>query len=223
MKKIILIVLLCGFMVLGLAGCDDKKNEYSFLGKIIEVHPTYIIVEPNEEEIVKKSADQFRVDMIDPGFSYSVGNYVKITYTGEIRESYPAQIDATHVEKIDEVQKYSKKFEDAILEMDIPIGWNYEELEEDSSYKFALKLWNDSLKDYFTLYYYKEKFGVCGTERREEELNLGNGKVARIGYYATGKTWSDITFNDTNLYIVLINNGTELEDVLELIKTINIK
>lgn len=225
MKKTILTILLCGVIVLIIAGCGEKKNdERSFFGKIIEVAPSYIIVEPNENEEVRKSSDKLHINMIDPGFAYSVGDSVKVIYTGDIRESDPAQIKTTSVEIIEKEDtiNYSKKVDEVTIELKIPKGWNNEELEEDSSYKFALKLWKDSQENYFTLYYYKEKFVVCGTGRSVESIDLNNGTVAEIGYYGVGKTWSDISFYDVNPYVALINNDTELEEIIDFIKNINI-
>jgi len=39
--------------------------------------------------------------MLDPEFSYAVGDIVKITYTGGIEESYPAQIETIKIEIIE--------------------------------------------------------------------------------------------------------------------------
>lgn len=99
MKKVVLIILLCGVMFFSLIGCG-QNDEHSFLGKVVEVAPSYIIVEPNEDEEVRKSSDRFRINMIDPGFYLGVGDFVKVTYTGSIKESYPAQIEMNDVEKL---------------------------------------------------------------------------------------------------------------------------
>jgi len=76
-----------------------NQEKPSFLGKVIESHSSYIIVEPNESEHEEKSYDKFRIELGDDNDTvYEVGSHVKITYTGVIKESYPAQIEATKIE-----------------------------------------------------------------------------------------------------------------------------
>lgn len=228
MKKTIVTILFCGVMVLGMTGCGSKKSdEHSFSGKVIEVSSSYIIVEPNENEEERKSSDKFRIELKNDNSIYEVGTNVKITYVGVINESYPAQIDTTKIEieknKLAD-KKYSKTIENTTLEMYIPAEWKYEEISLEDNYKFALKIYNyQEEEDYFVLYYYSEHFGVCGTGRNEQKLNLDNGNVAKIGYYDGGKTWNDISFYDINPNIAFINYGTEDSEVFSFIKTIDIK
>lgn len=226
MKKTILTILLCGVMVLGMTGCgSNKSDEHSFLGKVIEVSSSYIIVEPNENEVERKSSDKFRIELKNDNSIYEIGTNVKITYVGGINESYPAQIGTTKIE-IEKSEltykKYSKTIENITLEMYIPVGWKYEEISLEDNYKFALKIYKWP-EEYFVLYYYNEPFGFGGTGRNMEELNLNNGKVAKIGYYDGGKIWNDISFYDINPNIAFINSGTEDSEVFSFIKTIDIK
>ena len=47
-----------------------------------------------------------------------------------------------------------------------------------------------------------------------------------VGYYDNSENWSDVSFYKLNHNIALINcglEGTEAQEVLEFIKTINIK
>lgn len=77
----------------------ENNDEHSFFGIIIESHQSYIIVEPNENEEERKSADKFRIKLSnDNDAIYEVGTNVKITYIGGINESYPAQIGTTKIE-----------------------------------------------------------------------------------------------------------------------------
>ncbi len=227
MKMKILTILFCGVMVLGVTGCSSKKSDvHSFYGKILEVSPNYIIVEPNVDEEERTSSDKFRINMIDPGFSLSVDDFVEITYEGKIDESYPAQIELIEIKKNQNTlaeKNYSKTIENITLEMNIPNEWKYEELPLEDNYKFALKIYRHQDENYFVLYYYNTYFGVCGTGRSEEKLNLNNGTVANIGYYNGGKVWSDISFYDINRNIALINYGTKDNEVFDFIKTINIQ
>lgn len=75
------------------------QEQAVFFGKVIESNVQYIIVEPNEDEEIRKSADKISINLEENNdVIYPVGVYVKITYTGEVMESYPAQIKATNIE-----------------------------------------------------------------------------------------------------------------------------
>lgn len=123
---------------------------------------------------------------------------------------------------------YSKTIDNVILEMNIPNEWQYEELPRDENndfYKYALKLYKTEDNKNTILYFYNGPFAVCGTERTTKKINLNNGKEANIGYYHSTE-WSDISFYDLNPNIAFINNGLEndeAEEVLDFVKTINIK
>ena len=123
--------------------------------------------------------------------------------------------------------KYSKYIDDIKLELDIPNEWKYEELpknEENDFFKYALKLYKNNNEQYAMLYFYNNKFGVCGTGRRTEKLILNNNQEASIGYYDNSKVLQDISFN-INENIALVNNELnydDTEELLEIIKTINI-
>lgn len=71
----------------------------SFFGKIIESQKGYIIVEPNENEEIRKSSDQIVISLIENNdIIYKPGTNVKITYSGFVMETYPAKIDAINIE-----------------------------------------------------------------------------------------------------------------------------
>lgn len=77
----------------------QSEDEHFFYGKIIESTDNYIIVEPNEGEEVRKSADKISIPLVENNDEfYIVGTNVKITYDGTIMESYPAQVKATKIE-----------------------------------------------------------------------------------------------------------------------------
>lgn len=77
----------------------NQQVHNSFVGTILEETTTYMIVEPNEDEVEKKSADKivinYGTDHID--YLYGVGRKVIINYTGDIMESYPAQINTDNI------------------------------------------------------------------------------------------------------------------------------
>jgi len=75
-------------------------TEYSsFIGTVLEETTTYMIVEPNEDEVERKSSDKivinYGTDNID--YLYGVGRKVLIKYTGYIMETYPSQINTKDI------------------------------------------------------------------------------------------------------------------------------
>lgn len=75
------------------------QNDNSFVATVLEETTTYMIVEPNEDEVERKSADKIRINFgtehVD--YLYGVGRKVIIQYTGYIKETYPAQIDSDDI------------------------------------------------------------------------------------------------------------------------------
>lgn len=78
---------------------NHEQNEHSFFGKVIESTASYIIVEPNEDEDIRKSSDKISISLGEYNDAiYEVGTNVKITYDCTIMESYPAQVKVTKIE-----------------------------------------------------------------------------------------------------------------------------
>jgi len=78
---------------------EQSKDECYFYGKVVEVKTSYIIVEPNENEEIRKSSDKISIGLGEFNDAiYKVGMNLKITYDGTVMESYPAQIKATKIE-----------------------------------------------------------------------------------------------------------------------------
>lgn len=76
-----------------------EENFPSFYGTVIESKQGNIIVEPREGESIRKSADKISISLgKNSDVIYSLGTNVKITYTGDIRETYPAQVTAINIE-----------------------------------------------------------------------------------------------------------------------------
>lgn len=71
----------------------------SFVGTIVEETTKYMIVEPNEDEVERKSSDRivinYGTDHID--YLYGIGRKVIINYNGYIMETYPAQINTDSI------------------------------------------------------------------------------------------------------------------------------
>lgn len=123
---------------------------------------------------------------------------------------------------------YEKNIDDVTLKLEIPNDWKYEELSrntENDFYKYALKIYKTQEDKYAVLYFYHQMFGVCGTGRTSEQIELENGIKATIGYYYEKDIWEDISFYETNKNIAIINYGlekAEAEEVIDFVKTISI-
>lgn len=79
------------------AGCGraagSTGDERSFQAKILEIHDSSVLVEALEGEEVRNSSDQFSFGTADlEDIGAGAGDVVKITFTGDIMESSPAQI-----------------------------------------------------------------------------------------------------------------------------------
>ena len=111
MKKILLITF-SFILMLCLAACSNESTEtYTFKGKIVEKYANSILVEPLENEDIKRSAYQISIEIgsvleFNPEI-FSVGDMVEIEYDGNIRESFPAQVDAISIKTIDDSEDIS--------------------------------------------------------------------------------------------------------------------
>lgn len=78
---------------------ENNAEQHYFYGVVKESNANYILVEPNEGEEERRSSDLISIGLEDNNdVIYPVEANVKITYTGGIMESYPAQIKATKIE-----------------------------------------------------------------------------------------------------------------------------
>ncbi|MBE5936507.1 MAG: DUF3221 domain-containing protein [Lachnospiraceae bacterium] len=178
MKKInsyiIMIIMLC----LMTAGCTKEKTE-TFTGTIIEKGDSYVVVEPCAEEEIRKSADQisFGTEQLDKMFY--VGDIVKVTYTGDIMESYPAQINAIAWELIGSDENYTAEDEK-------PVIYLYPEEEIKASVK--LKLDGELTCTYPS---YNEGWNV--TASPDGTLTDANGQIYNYLYWE-GRTDAEYDF-----------------------------
>ena len=93
MNKRLLYVLITAIMLsFMIVGCSKEKTA-TFTGTIIEKGDSYVVVEPCVEEEIRKSADKISFGTGELVGTYYVGDLVEVTYTGEIMESYPAQVN----------------------------------------------------------------------------------------------------------------------------------
>ena len=142
-------------------------------------------------------------------------------------KKYSAIVKTNQDENVVKEEKYSKIIGDTTIELNIPSGWNYKEMQvtENDNYDYALKLYKNDEEQYAMIYFYKEKFGVCGTERISKNITLNNGNEVVVGYHSGDEVWRDILI-DTNKNIVVINpnlSKKEADEAIEIIKTLNIK
>lgn len=78
---------------------EQNKDEYSFYGKVVKSDKNHIIVEPNENEEIRKSGDKVSIGLgKDNDVIYPVGTNVKITYDGMVMTTYPLQINTIKIE-----------------------------------------------------------------------------------------------------------------------------
>ena len=160
---------------------------------------------------------------------FNEGTIVKI-FGKEVYNNVPKDVDviADGKEKENLGTTYEKNIDGVTLMLEIPKEWKYEELSrntENDFYKYALKIYKTQEDKYAVLYFYHQMFGVCGTGRTSEQINLDNGTIATIGYYDGSNIWQDISFFETNKYVAIINYGldkSESEEVVDFVKTISI-
>jgi len=74
---------------------EEPSVVHRFQAVIVEMDGTSALVEPLDGEEERLSSDRFSISIAELEYIRAeVGSIVDITYTGGIRESYPAQIDA---------------------------------------------------------------------------------------------------------------------------------
>lgn len=81
------------------ATLEQSTDEYSFFATVVESYASSIVVEPYEDEEIRKSSDRISIGLGEHNDClFMVGTNLKITFNGNIMETYPAQIEATKIE-----------------------------------------------------------------------------------------------------------------------------
>lgn len=118
----------------------QQESNLSFYGKVIETHQKYMIVEPNEGENIRKSADKIEVGLGENNDAiYPVGTNVKITYKGYVMESYPAKVDVVNIE-VKSAETFEIRFYDKHPESDNKIN----EILDKSKYGYNIYTYDGS-------------------------------------------------------------------------------
>lgn len=139
-----------------------ENNEHSFYGKVVESDASYIIVEPNEDEEERKSADKISIGLDQNNDAiYMVGTNVKIVYDGTIKDSYPAQVKATKIE-LKSVENFEIFFYDKQPQSDIKLHKIVNKNETDK-YDYDVYVYDGSVN-----------ISIDGTEHSLKEALLEN-------------------------------------------------
>lgn len=95
MKKMVASLMLLFFLIL--TGCQSGET---FEGTVIRVDEYGVVVEPFEDEEIRRSGTEVSVSVEDD-MDLEVGDQVRITHEGPVMESHPLQIDLIEIEQID--------------------------------------------------------------------------------------------------------------------------
>lgn len=78
---------------------NNEEESSSFYATVLSCNENTLLVEPKEGEEVRKSADKISIGLGNQNdMIYPEGSTVKITYSGYIMETYPAQVKASKIE-----------------------------------------------------------------------------------------------------------------------------
>lgn len=86
-----------------------EENPY-FIGRILEIHSETLIIEPDENQEIRKSSDKISA-RVDSSEKWKVGMTVIVVHTGYIMETYPAQIDVISIEEF-QMDKFLSSYKD---------------------------------------------------------------------------------------------------------------
>lgn len=203
--KNIAITVACALLLL-FSGC--AKKEASFDGVVMEIHENSVLVAPCEGEDILRSADRISFSAADlSDIEAEVGDTVSVTYSGDVMESYPAQVTAVKwsikekgsIEQEMSIMPYSEElklaentktaeysYEDVYMSLTLPEGWEYEiipaALDSDpASYGiiYGINFWRtDSPELSLTLEYHPRGIGICGTGVTFEDMVFESGLTA---------------------------------------------
>lgn len=89
----------------GLWYYEEDKVEHSFVATVLEINGTSVVVQPVADSAILMSTDKVSFGTSDlEKIEIEVGSVVKVTYTGGVMESYPAQVHAISWELSDDLR-----------------------------------------------------------------------------------------------------------------------
>lgn len=90
-----LLIIACVIAACCISNCGEEELQNVFTAKILEISDNGVLVEPAQGQWECSSADKISLGTQNlPKLELQEGDYVQITYNGQIMESYPAQIVA---------------------------------------------------------------------------------------------------------------------------------
>lgn len=199
-------------------GSDSTGKNTFFVGLIDEVNDNTILVKVVEAEY--KMTDKIIVPVDNPE-TYLVGEMVRITFDGNVDETYPAQINKPDSIEILSTSKATEivgsetaKAEGAYgsISLEIPLDWTYTSCGVDDgrliSASYGIQFHPAGETTGFIEVGYTSMFGVCGTGLEIKNETIA-GEDAAIGYYDGGTNWSYVTFSGDNEKIVALAVDTD--------------
>ena len=188
--------------------------------KILEISNKSYLVEPMPGSAELNSADRIWVQMeLDADPMPLVGDILRITYDGQLMETYPAQIGkvfrmqvvtAEYGIEVD-LGKRIAHFNDTVsLGIQIPESWEYERVNSagDGSI-LEIRFRPKGKEGWVSLRYESAPFGVCGTGLVTEDVTFGGHKGTQ-GFYDGRNIWSFIRIQeDLPGDFVILNDGAD--------------
>lgn len=130
----ILVVLAIGMFLGSKLDFNQDDNELPsnnqdnfFIGNITKINGNTAIISVTEGENVLASSDKISVDISK--YSFEKGDKVKVTFTGEIMETYPAKVNVKNIERVNLsklTQLYITLIDDVIENHDVALNHNME-------------------------------------------------------------------------------------------------
>lgn len=127
--------------------------------------------------------------------------------------------------KVQNTEKIIYNQNDDYMDLLIPTDWLYEiQAEVSEYYRGGVRVYSKNSEQYANIYF-ADLFGVCGTGLEIKNDTLNDGTELTIGYYDGSDNWTYAVFEKNDKKVVGWNyglKGEEAEEVLEMIKSINL-
>lgn len=238
MKRILLLLCLVSALLITSCGAatggqaDDGEETFEFTGQIDAIDGDGVLVLPNEGEAIRASSDKISfscAELTDIGAE--IGDFVTVTYSGAVAESYPAQIHALDWQMAEIALPrtvITHHFSHGTMKLSLSQHWQHE-----SPTDGRLDFWSEAEPTLrFSLCYEEELFGVCATGVTTTELAMDNGTTATLytEEYSDGGYWAVVFFGEDYPYYhlqsgdgVTAQQWSEFEEeILEIFRSISL-